>query len=114
MTLMGHGPAQGIEIHFFAGDGADDIRPGDKHVAQVTGHDDEIGQTGRIDRAAGAGAKHDGNLRHDAAGLSVVPKKIAVAGQAVDAFLNARADRVVEADHRMAALQGQVHDAGHF
>ncbi len=41
---VGHRAAQRIEIHFFTGNGTDDIRPGDKHVAQAVGHDDEISQ----------------------------------------------------------------------
>ncbi len=53
---------------------------------------------GRIDGAARAGA-HDGrDLRHDAGGEHVAQEDVGIAGERADAFLNARAAGVIEAD----------------
>jgi hypothetical protein len=47
-----------------------------------------------------------------ATGLCVAPEEFAVGGERVDAFLNARADGVVEADDGHAAVDGHVHEFG--
>ena len=95
-------------------DGLDHVRTGDEHVAGAVHHEDEIGDGGRIDRAAGA-RSHDGrNLRHHAARQRVAQKDIGVAGERHHAFLNARAAGIVQADHRRAGLQRQVHDLADF
>ena len=109
---MGLRAAQRFDIDVFAGDGLDHIRAGDEHVAEAARHDDEVGEAGRVDGAARARAEHDADLRDDAAGLRVAPEEFAVGGQRVDAFLNARADRVVEADDGHAAVQRHVHEFG--
>ena len=59
---------------------------------------DEVGDGGRVDRAAGAGAHDGGDLRDDAAGEGVAQEDVGVAGERDDAFLNARAAGIVQAD----------------
>ena len=64
---------------------------------------------GRVDRAARAGAHDGGDLRHHARGQRVAQEDVGVAAQGGHALLDARAARVVEADHGRAHLHGQVH-----
>ena len=96
--VVGHRSAQALFGDVFVGDGLDHVRAGDEHVAGVLHHEDEIGDGGRIDGAAGAGAHDGGDLRHDAAGQGVAQKDIGVAAEREHAFLNARAAGIVEAD----------------
>ena len=49
-----------------------------------------------------------------AAGESVAQKNIGVTRQRSDAFLNARAAGIVEADQRRAGAHGQIHDLANF
>ena len=84
------------------GDGLDDVGAGDEHVARLLHHDDEVGDRRRIDRAAGARPHDGGDLRHDAGGERVAQEDVGVAAERQHAFLNARAARIVEADHRRA------------
>jgi hypothetical protein len=64
---------------------------------------------GRVGRAAGAGAGDDRDLRHEAGEEHVAEEDLAVAGERVVAFLDARAAGIVDADDRHAGLQGVVH-----
>jgi hypothetical protein len=65
---------------------------------------------GRIHRAAGAGAHDHADLRDHAAGHHVALEHVGIAAERGHAFLDARAARVVEADHRRADLHRLVHD----
>ena len=68
------------------------------------------GERGRVDGAAGAGA-HDGrDLGNHAARNRVAQEDVGVAAERQDAFLDTGAAGIVEADHRDAGLEGQVHD----
>ena len=98
----------------FVRDGLDDVGAGDEHVAGVVDHEDEIGDGGRVDRAARARAHDGGDLRDHAAGERVAQEDVRVTGQRDDAFLNARAAGIVQADHGRAGLQRQVHDLADF
>ena len=91
-------------------DGLDDVGAGDEHVAGVLHHEDEVGERGRVDRSAGAGAHDGGDLRDHAAGQGVAEEDIGVTGQREDAFLNAGAAGIVQADDGRAGLERQVHD----
>ena len=55
---------------------------------------------GRVDGAAGAGAHDGGDLGHDAGGQRVAQEDVGVAAEADDAFLDAGAAGVVQADDR--------------
>ena len=98
------GAAELVFGDFLVRDGLDDVGAGDEHVGGLVHHEDEIGDGGRIDRAAGAGAHDGGDLRDDAAVKRVAQKNVGVAGQRHDAFLNARAAGIVQADDGRADL----------
>ncbi len=55
----------------FAGDGFDDVGAGDEHLGGLVDHDDEVGQGGGVDVAAGGGAHDQGDLRDDAGGWTL-------------------------------------------
>ena len=96
------GAADLVHRAFLAGHGLDDFRPADEHVGGALDHDDEVHQGRGIGRAAGAGAGDDRDLRHDARDQHVAEKDLAVAGERIVAFLDARAAGIVEADDRAA------------
>ena len=104
-----HGAAQLLLCDVFAGDGLDDLRAGEEHVRGLLLHDDEVGQRGRVDRTAGAGAEDGRNLRNDARRHHVALEDVGVTGQGVDALLDTRAARVVHADAGRAVAHGHVH-----
>ena len=84
--------------------------PGDEHVRRAAHHVDEVGDRRRIHRAAGARPEDRRDLRHDAGGERVAQEDVGVAAERDDAFLDARAARVVEADHRRAVPHREIHD----
>jgi len=102
-------PAQVVERDFFARDGFDHLRAGDEHIAALLDHDDEIGDSRRIDRAAGAWPHDQADLRHDARRQGVAQEDIGVAIQAGDALLDTRPARIGQAHDRRAILQCQIH-----
>src|SRR5262249_17875329 len=67
---------------------------------------------GGIDGAPRTRAHHQADLGDHARALNVPPEDLRVAGERDDAFLDARAPRVVDPDHRTAVLRGRVHDLG--
>ena len=90
--------------------GLHDVGAGDEHVGGVLDHEDEVGHRRRVDRAAGAGAHDQRDLRHDARGQHVALEDVGVAGERDDALVDARAAGVVDADHRDADAHRVVHD----
>ena len=112
--VVRHGAAQFLLGDILVRHGLDDVRAGDEHVRGVARHENKIGDGGRIDGAARA-RPHDGaDLRNHAAGQRVAQKNIGVTGERPHAFLNARAARIVQADHRRAVAHRQVHDLADF
>ena len=85
----------------------DHLRAGDEHL-RVPRHDDEVHQRRRIGGAAGARAGDDRDLRHDAGQQHVAIEHLAVAGERVDALLDAGTAGVLEADQRRAVAGGVV------
>src|SRR4029077_5426047 len=69
----------------------------------------EVGDGRRVDRAAGARAQDQAQLRNQAARLAVAPEDLGVAGGRDDPFLDARPAGVVDADDRDAIGQREVH-----
>ena len=80
-----------------------------QHVAQVVPHGVE---RDRQRRPAFRAEPLD--LRHDAGGHHVALEHVGIATEGSDAFLDARAARVVETDHRCADLDCMVHDLADF
>ena len=93
----------------FAGDRLHDVGTGDVHVRDALHHEDEVGHRGRVDRATRARPEHDRDLRDHARRLDVAVEDAAVARERHDAFLDARAAAVVEADERRAGRLGEIH-----
>ncbi len=62
---------------------------------------------GRVHRAARARPHDRADLRDDAAGQGIAQENVGVAAERFDAFLNARATRVVQADERRADAQAR-------
>ena len=95
-------------------DGLDDVGAGDEHVAGALGHQREVGDGGGVDGSAGAGAEDGGDLRDDSAGEGVAEEDVSVTGEGDDAFLDAGATGVVEADDGSADAESGVHDLDDF
>ncbi|CKS90716.1 Uncharacterised protein [Mycobacterium tuberculosis] len=116
-TRLGHvgvGAAEFFHGDFLAGDGLDDVGPGDEHLAGLIDHDHEVGQGGGVDVPTGGGSHDQRDLRDDAGGQDVVAKDTAVQAQRDDTFLDARASTVVDADERTAGLDRQFLDLDDF
>src|SRR5690606_12541698 len=63
-----------------------------------------------IDRSARTWPHDEADLWHHAGGEHIALKHLGIAGEAGDAFLNAGAAAVVQADDRRADLHRHVHD----
>ena len=72
--IVHHGAAEVIQADLLSGDSLDHLGAGDEHMAGTLGHDNEVGQAGRVNRATGAGSDHHADLRDHAAGLGVAPE----------------------------------------
>ncbi len=111
---MRHRSAEVLFGNIFVRHRLDHIRPGDEHVRSIARHENKIGDRGGIHGAAGA-RPHDGaDLRNHAAGQRVAQKNIGVTRKRSHAFLNARAARIVQPNHRRAIAHGQIHDLANF
>ena len=105
---MHRGAAELFGRDDLVGHGLHHVGAGDEHVAGVLHHEDEVGHRRRIDVAAGAGAHDDGDLRDHARGEHVAAEHVGIAGERGDAFLDARAARVIEADDGRPRLHRHV------
>ena len=103
------GAAERLHRDIFVRHRLHDVGPGDEHVRRAAHHVDEVGDRGRVHRAAGARPEDGGDLRHDAGGQRVAQEDVGVAAERDDALLDARAAGVVEADHRRAVPHGEIH-----
>ena len=89
--VVHRGAAKVLEADVFTRHALDHFRSGDDHKAALARHDDEVGERGRVHRAASARAKDDGYLRYHARGHHVAREYLAICSQAAHAFLDARA-----------------------
>ena len=112
--VVGHGAAEFLLGDFLVRDGFDDVGAGHEHVGRFARHEDEIGDGGRIDGAAGARAHDGADLRDDAAGERVAQENVGVAGERCDAFLNASAAGIVQADDGSAGAHREIHNFANF
>ena len=104
-----HRAAELLLRDVLAGHRLHDVGTGDEHVRRALHHEDEVGHRRRVDRAAGARAEDHADLRDHARRLHVAVEDAAVGVERDDAFLDAGAGAVVEADHRRADRLGEVH-----
>ena len=115
---MGHAALGGMDgcaaelllVHDLAGHALDDGRAGQEHVGGIFHHEGKVGQGRAVDGTAGAGTHNEADLRDDAAREDVALEDLAEAGQGVDAFLDAGAAGVVQADAGRAVADCEVHD----
>ncbi len=114
LGVVGHRSAELLELHLLAGHGLDHVGAGDEHVRGLLHHEDEVGHGGRVDGAARARAHDQRDLRDHAGALHVAHEHVAVGAERDHALLDARAARVVDADHRAADLGRQIHDLHHL
>ncbi len=113
-TVMRIGAAELLLRHFFVGDGLENIRSGNEHVAGLVHHHDEIRDRGRIDGAAGTRSHDGGDLRDHSGCQRIAKKDIGVTAERKHAFLNSRTAGIVEPDHRRSHLHGEIHDLADF
>ena len=107
---VGDGAAQFFGGHFLVRHGLHHLGAGDEHVAELSfTMKMKSVMAGRVHRAAGRRAHDHADLRHHAAGHHVALEHVGITAQRGHAFLDARAARVVQADHRRADLHGLVH-----
>ena len=64
LGVVGHRAAELLLRHLLQGHGADDVRPGDEHVAGLVHHHREVGDRRRVDGASGARPHDGGYLGH--------------------------------------------------
>ena len=101
--------AELFERNVLSGDRLDDLGTRDEHLRDPFGHDDEIGDRGRVDGAARARPGDQADLRNHAARHHVAPEDLGISAERNDALLNARAAGIVDADHRRASPQREIH-----
>src|SRR6185312_8753970 len=97
----------------------DHVRAGDEHLAGLVDHDDEVGESGRVDGTAGSRPHDDRNLRYHPGRGSVAAEDLAVLAEGDDALLDASTAGVQDANDGHPSLQREVHDlddllAGNF
>ncbi len=107
---MSHGATQFFRGHFFVCHGFDHIGTGHEHVGAVFHHENEIGHGRGVNRAAGARAHDDRDLRHHARGQDIALKHISVAAQRSHPLLDAGASGVIQADNGCAHFHCMIHD----
>ena len=110
LRVVGHRPAELLLRHLLEGHGADDVGPGDEHVAGLVHHHREVGDGRRVDGAPRARPHDGGYLRHHPRREGVPQEDVGIAAQRQHPFLDARPARVVQADDGRARLHRHVHD----
>src|ERR1019366_1360460 len=91
----------------------DDARTGNEHL-RLARLDHEVGKRRTVDRAARTRTADQRYLRDRAGEHDVRKEYLAVSRQRVDAFLYARAARIVDEHKRRAGLEGLLHDLGNL
>ena len=109
-AVVGHSAAQSLRGDFLSGDGLDDRRAGDEHLAGVLHHVDEVRDSRAVYSTACAGSHDDGNLGDNAGSCRVAEEDAAIAGQSVNGLLDAGTAGIVDADAGSPHLHGQIHD----
>ena len=107
---MDAGAAEVLLVDFFAGHALDDGRAGQEHVGRILDHEGEVGQGRGIDCSAGAGTEDAADLGDYAGTQDVALEDFAETGQGIDAFLDAGAAGIIQADAGRAVADGHVHD----
>jgi hypothetical protein len=114
LGVVAHRAAELLELDLLARDRLDHVGARDEHVRGLLHHEDEVGDGGRVDRAARARAHDQRDLRDHARAADVAQEHVAVRAERDDALLDPRAAGVVDPDDRAADLGRQVHDLAHL
>ncbi len=101
--------AQFVKRDILARHCLDNARSRDEHVRVLLRQNDEIGQSGRINRAARARSQYQRDLRHDARCQRIALEYLPIADQTARSLLNARPARIVDADDGDADAHRGVH-----
>src|ERR1700735_2789978 len=112
--VMRHRAAELLLGNFLVRDGFDDVRTGDEHVRSIARHENKIGDSRRINRAARAWAHDRADLRYHAAGQRISEKNLGVARKRHHALLNSRAPEIVQANYGRAGAHRQIHNFRDF
>ena len=106
---VNHGAAKFVDGDILASDGLDHLRAGKEHVAVLLRHENKVGQSGAVDRAAGAGAENGADLRNNTRGKDIALENLGISGQGIAAFLDTGSARVVKTDDGGTDLHGLIH-----
>jgi len=111
-AVVHHSPAQILEGDLFVSDGLDHFGSRDEHMARLLDHEGKVRQSRGIDSSSCAGTHNNRDLWDNARCQRIAEENIGITAKGHDAFLNARAARIVDPDDGRAVLQGQVLDLG--
>ena len=106
---MGKRSAKLFHSNVFARDGFDDVGAGDEHLTGFVDHDDEIGQSWRVDRAPCCGPTDNRNLGDNPGGLGIAFEDFTIFSERDDAFLDSGSPRIQDANERNLRREGEVH-----
>ena len=104
------GTAELLHRDVFVGHRLHHVGPGHEHVAGAAHHVDKVGDRRRIHGTTGAWSQDGRDLRYHARRHRVSQEDVGVPPERDDAFLNARAARVIQANNRRPVSHRQVHD----
>ncbi len=108
--IVRHRPAKVFHRHLFMCHCLDHFRACHKHIRRVLRHDDIIGHGRRINSSPRARTKYGRNLRNNTGSHDIPEENVGITRQALHPFLNSRAARIVQPDHRGPHPHRQVHD----
>ncbi len=108
------GATERVERHVLARGHANHLGSGDEHITDLVDHEGEVGDRGRVDRAARARSEDQAQLRDEAAGFHVAPEDFRVARQRDDPLLDPSAAGVVDPDDGNPVAQREIHDLDHL
>src|ERR1043166_7623924 len=113
-AIVRRGAAEFFLRYVFVRDGLNHVGAGDEHVGGVLHHDVDVADDRKMYGAARAWSHDATDLRNDTGCQSVAQKDVSVAAEADDAFLDARATGIVEANDRRTDFHPHVHDFANF
>ena len=89
--------------------GLDNLRTSQEHIRSLLLHDDEVGQTWRVNGTTGARAHDSRNLWDDTRSEDVALENLTVTSEGADTFLNTSTTRIVHADNRCTHSHSHIH-----
>ena len=105
---MRHRAAKLFSRDFLAGNGLNNRRAGDEHLAGVLNHVNKVGDRRGINRTASARPHDRRDLRHNTRSRRIPEEDTAVTGESVNRFLDTGSAGIVQANARRAHAHGQI------